>query len=171
MRRPPFNGMRHMKTITMGIACAILSSVAPAAAVITAIAANPAHAQEAGFTPIGSHALYRIDGLRDGVHKGARVRFLDMTLKNLAPETTFAATIQSVWWQGRSVGAEVKALRRDGQPFGMHGQYIAQGQVVEVSYPIPVRDDVSGITIEYSKPGDGPKKRAFTWAELGAASR
>lgn len=171
MRRTPCNGKTDMKKITTGIACAILSAVAPAAAAVMVIAANPAQAQEAGFTAIGSHALYRIDGLRDGVHKGAPVRILDMTLKNLAPETTFAATIQSVWWQGRSVGAEVKAVRRDGQPFGMHGQYIAQGQVVEVSYPIPVRDDVSGITIEYSKPGTGPKKRALTWAELAGAPR
>ncbi|MEW5687686.1 MAG: hypothetical protein AB1942_22455 [Pseudomonadota bacterium] len=160
-----------MTKITTGIACAILSAIAPAAAVVTATAASPAYAQDAGFTTIGAHALYRIDGLRDGVHKGANVRFLDMTLKNLAPETTFAATIQSVWWQGRSVGAEVKAVKRDGQPFGMHGQYITQGQVVAVSYPIPVRDDVSGVTIEYSKPGDGPKKRVFSWADLAAAAR
>lgn len=124
-----------------------------------------------GFTPVGEHALYRIDGLRDGVHKGAPVRFLDMTLKNLHPNTTFAGTIQSVRWQGRNVGAEVSAVRRDGQPLGMHGQYIAQNQVMAVSYPIPVRDDVNGITIEYSKPDGGPKKRTFTWADLAAAGR
>jgi hypothetical protein len=163
-----------MNKTTAGFARAILAAsatFASAAAMMMAATPTPAWAQEAGFTAIGSRAEYRIDGLRDGVYKGANVRFLDMTLKNLAPETTFAGSIQAVWWQGRSVGGEVQAVQRDGQPFGMYGQYIRQGQVVAVSYLIPVRDDVAGVTIEYPKPGDGPKKRTFTWADLAGSRR
>jgi hypothetical protein len=161
-----------MTKMTAGIGAAILTtSIALASAAAMAMAAPSSARAEDGFTAIGSRAEYRIDGLRDGVHKGGPVRFLDMTLKNLAPETTFAGSIQEVWWQGRSVGGEVLPVRRDGQPFGMHGQYIRQGQVVAVSYPIPVRDDVAGVTIEYPKPDGGPKKRTFTWAELAAAPR
>ncbi len=162
----------HVHMIRHACLLAAAASVTLAAGAAVAAPASPAPttaADAAGFTPIGTHALYRIDGLRDGVHKGAPVRFLDMTLKNLHPNTTFAGTIQSVRWQGRNVGAEVSAVRRDGQPLGMHGQYIAQNQVMAVSYPIPVRDDVNGITIEYSKPDGGPKKRVFSWADLAAA--
>lgn len=163
-----------MTKTTAGIARALLATsaaFATAAAMTMAASPSPARAQEAGFTAIGSRAEYRIDGVRDGVHKGASVRFLDMTLKNLAPETTFAGSIQAVWWQGRSAGGEVQPVQRDGQPFGMHAQYIRQGQVVAVSYPIPIRDDVAGVTIEYPKPDGGPRKRTFTWAELAATPR
>jgi hypothetical protein len=154
-------------------ACAVLITSAPlagAGAALTALTAGAASAQPAaGFTAIGARAEYRIDGLRDGVHNGAPVRFLDVTLRNLHADTTFAGSIQEVWWQGRGVGGEAKALQRSGQPFGMHDQYIKQGQTVAVSYPIPARPDVSGVTIEYPKPDGGPKKRAFTFAELAAA--
>jgi hypothetical protein len=163
-----------MNKTTAGIARAILAaSTVFASAATLALVADPssAWAQEAGFTAIGSHAQYRVDGVRDGVHKGADVRFVDMTLKHLAPETTFVGSIQEVWWQGRTVGSEVQPLRRDGQPFGMHGQYVRQGEVVAVSYPVPVREDVTGVTVEYPDPGPGPKKRFFSWAELAAARR
>ncbi len=156
-----------MNKTTAAIASAILAASAAVALATTPV---PALAQEAGFSPIGSGAAYRIDGVREGVYKGASVRFVDMTLKNLG-ETTFARSIQGVWWQGRTVGGEAQPLQRNGEPFGMHTQYIARGQAVAVSYPIPVRDDVTGVTIEYPKPEGGPKKRTFTWIELGAAGR
>lgn len=162
-----------MKTNIAKAACAVLMTstvFTGAGAALTALTASAACAQPAaGFTPIGTRAEYRIDGVRDGVHNGAPVRFLDVTLRNLHPDTTFAGSIQEVWWQGRGVGGEVMAVRRDGQPFGMHGQYIRQGETVSVTYPVPARPDVSGVTIEYPKPDGGPKKRAFTWAELASA--
>ena len=153
-----------------GAALMTLAVLSGLGAVLTAMTPGLAWAQAAGLTPIGSRAEYRIDGVRDGVHNGAPVRFLDMTLRNLHADTTFAGSIQEVWWQGRGVGGEVHAVRRDGQPFGMHGQYIRQGETVSVSYPVPVRPDVNGVTIKYPKPDGGPKARTFTWAELAVTT-
>lgn len=143
-----------------------IPAMAWAIAMTAGLFCSSAVAGPAAFTAIGASAEYRIDGVRSGFHKGAEVRFLDITLKNLAPETTFAGSIVEVWWQGRTVGGKVQALKRDGQPFGMHGQYIRQGDVVAVSYPVPVRDDVAGVTLEFEKPGDGPKKRILNWADI-----
>jgi hypothetical protein len=161
------------KTITTEIARAILAtSAAFAAATAMMLAAGPSPAwAQAAFAAIGTGAEYRIDGVREGVYKGAPVRFVDITIKNLAPETTFPRSILEVWWQGRTVGGEAQPLQRDGQPFGMHTQYIRQGQVVAISYPIPVRDDLAGVTLEFKARGADPRKRAFTWAELAAPTR
>jgi hypothetical protein len=123
-----------------------------------------------GFTPIGTFGEFRFDGVRTGTHKNIPVRFVDFTLKNTSDVTTFADTIQSVRWQGRTSGERVRALRPDGSPFGMHGQYVRPGEIVRVTYPIPDREDVDGVTVEYDHPGDGPRKRVWTWDGLATAA-
>jgi hypothetical protein len=132
--------------------------------------APPAAAQAAGgFTPVGSFGAYRLDGVRHAVHEGAQVRLIDMTLHNLSPTTTFPDTIQAVWWQGRNSGEQVKARRRDLSPFGMY-DYVKPGQVVEVTYVIPVRDDIHGIRVDYMHGAAGQKERRWTWDELLAGA-
>lgn len=138
------------------------------AAVVTAaplLATAPAAAQTPGFTAVGEIAEYRIDGVRDGQHQSAPVRFLDMTLRNTGKDTTFPATMQEVWWQGRTSGEKVRARRRDLTDFGMY-DFVKPGQVISVTYVLPVRADVGGITIEYDHAKSGPPKRSWTWAEL-----
>lgn len=136
-----------------------------AAALASSALAAPAFAQTADFTPIGSFGEYRLDGVRDAVHEGARVRLVDMTLRNLSGVTTFPETIQAVWWQGRGNGSQVSALRRDLSRFGMYDQ-MAPGAAVEVSYVIPVRDDIDGIRVDYMHGAAGQKERRWTWEQL-----
>ena len=141
------------------------STLAAIALVAFAMPGVPAAAQDAGFTPIGDFAEYRVDGLRDGVHEGAPVHFLDMTLRNRSTTTTFPATIQEVRWQGRSTGQEARPLHRDLTRFGMY-DFIEPAETVSVTYVIPARADIEGVTVEYPKAGDGPRGRTWTWDEL-----
>lgn len=122
-------------------------------------------AQADGFTPVGSYGAYRLDGVRDGMHEGARVRFVDMTLHNRSTETTFPETIQAIWWQGANYGGKVDARFRDLKRFGMY-DFIKPGQQVAVTYIMPVRSDIDGIRADYMKAPKGSQERRWTWDEL-----
>jgi hypothetical protein len=135
---------------------------------LSPLPATPALAQSPGFTRIGEIAEYRIEGVRRGIHQGVSVRFLDMSLRNLSTNTTFPGTMQEIWWQGRQSGAEVKPLHRDGSRFGMY-DFVKPGELVAVTYPVPDREEIGGITIEFPH-APGMQKRALNWAELGDAA-
>ena len=103
--------------------------------------------------------------MRDGVHEGMPVRFLDMTFRNTSGQTTFPETIQKVWWQGRENGRSVDARHRDLRQRGMY-EYVAPGAVWEVTYIIPRREDVLGVTISDPAQRSTEKERLRTWDEL-----
>jgi|GEM_PF-5333456 len=145
---------------------ALRASLASAAIALGVVAA-PVAAQTAGFAPVGTYGAYRLDGVRDAVHEGARVRLVDMTLHNMSTETTFPEAIQTVWWQGRHNGDKVDARRRDLSRFGMY-DFVKPGQVIEVTYIMPVRDDIDGIRVDYAKAPVGQRERRWTWDELMA---
>lgn len=126
-------------------------------------------AQVDGFTPIGIWGAYRIDGVRRGLHKDVPVRFLDISLRNTSNDGAFADTLHDVRWQGRQSGDDVPPLRRDGAPFGMFDQIIAIGETRAITYAIPDREDVEGVSVEY-QPEAGMPDRVWTWEELEAAA-
>jgi hypothetical protein len=141
---------------------ALLGSIALCVALLPS---EQAAAEEASFTPVGTFGAYRLDGVRDGMHEGARVRFVDMTLHNRSNQTTFPETIQAIWWQGRNSGGKIDARFRDLTPFGMY-DFVKPGQVIEVTYIMPVRADIDGIRADYMKAPKGQQERRWTWAEL-----
>lgn len=156
--------------IVLAVACAAIFGVTlrtGGVAALTLLVISPAIAQTVGFVAIDDFAEYRIDGARRGLHDGANVRILDVTLRNKSEITTFPGTIQEVRWQGRTSGAEVRALKRDLTPFGMYDQTISPGQTVSVSYVIPDREDILGVTIDYPRATTGTATRSLSWAELG----
>lgn len=128
-----------------------------------------AWAQGDGFTAVGSFGAWRLDGVRDGMHEGARVRFVDMTLHNRSTETSFPGTIQEIWWQGRNNGGKVEARFRDLKRFGMY-DVIKPGQMIAVTYIMPVQADIDGIRADYLKAPKGQQERRWTWDELIAGA-
>jgi hypothetical protein len=152
---------RRRALVGIALAATVLSTLAP----ISSAPAATQTADEGTFQPIGSFGGYRVDGVRDGMHEGARVRFVDMTIHNRSDQTTFPETIQSVWWQGRNTGEKVDARRRDLSRFGMY-DYVKPGAMVAVTYIIPVRDDIDGIRVDYMKAPKGEQERRWTWYEL-----
>jgi hypothetical protein len=135
------------------------------ALLLALVPTDSAVAQSADFSPVGTFGAYRIDGVRDALHEGARVRLVDMTLHNRSNQTTFPATIQDVWWQGRNNGEKIEARRRDLSRFGMY-DFIKPGEQVPVTYIVPVRSDIDGIRVEYMKAPKGQQRRRWTWDEL-----
>jgi hypothetical protein len=146
---------------------AILAAMTPLA--LTMAAATPAFAQSApqstGFVRVSDAGESRVDAVRDGVHEGVPVRFLDMTIRNTSGQTTFPETIQKVWWQGRENGRSVDARHRDLRQRGMY-EYVAPGAVWEVTYIIPRREDVLGVTISDPAQRSTEEERLRTWDEL-----
>jgi hypothetical protein len=59
------------------------------------VPSEQATAEESGFTHVGAFGAHRIDRVRDGMHVGARVRFVDTTLHNHSTETTSREIIQN----------------------------------------------------------------------------
>ena len=126
---------------------------------------GPIAAQVDGFTRVSDAGESRIDGVRDGTHEGVPVRFLDMTIRNTSGETTFPETIQKVWWQGRTSGRSEDARHRNLRQRGMY-EYVKPGAVWTVTYIIPRRDDVLGVTIIDPAQRSTAKARMITWEEL-----
>ena len=145
-----------------------LATPGAALAFSAAVAAQPEASQDqAGFTPIGRFGAYRIDGVRRGTYRDAPVRFLDVSIRNTSDDGVFADSLHDVRWQGRQSGDDVPPLRRDGTNFGMYDQVIAIGETRAITYAIPDRDDVEGVTVEF-QPEAGMPDRVWTWAELEA---
>jgi hypothetical protein len=145
------------------VACgAALSSQAQSATPTFTSAPAPL---QPGFIAVGDYGAFRLDAVRDGTHEGQRVRFVDMTLHNRSADTTFPGTIQQIWWQGRNNGDKVDARFRDLKRFGMY-DFIKPGQVIEVTYIMPVRADIDGIRADYMKAPKGQQERRWTWDEL-----
>ncbi|WP_337188536.1 hypothetical protein [Phenylobacterium sp.] len=167
----------------IGATCAVAMTCAPAKATAgessvaagspTAPADTSAHARAAAgpgaFTAIGDIGAFRLDGMRRGVQAGLPVRFLDFTLKNTGATPTFPRTLQRVWWQGRASGQTAQPLRRDGSHFGMHDQTIGPGLTIAVTYAIPDRGDVEGVTLSYPYATPAAPNRVLTWRHLAEA--
>ncbi len=126
---------------------------------------GPIATQGGGFTRVSDVGESRIDGVRDGTHEGVPVRFLDMTIRNTSDDTTFPETIQKVWWQGRTSGRSEDARHRNLRQRGMY-EYVKPGAVWTVTYIIPLRDDVLGVTISDPAQRSTAKARMITWEEL-----
>ena len=126
---------------------------------------GPIATQGGGFTRVSNVGESRIDGVRDGTHEGVPVRFLDMTIRNTSDDTTFPETIQKVWWQGRTSGRSEDARHRDLRRRGMY-EYVKPGAVWAVTYIIPLRDDVLGVTISDPAQRSTAKARLLTWDAL-----
>jgi hypothetical protein len=141
------------------------ASLGGSALLLALVPTDSAVAQSADFSPVGTFGAYRLDGVRDAMHEGARVRLVDMTLHNRSNQTTLPATIQDVWWQGRNNGEKIEARRRDLSRFGMY-DFIKPGEQVAVTYVVPVRSDIDGIRVDYMKAPKGQQERRWTWDEL-----
>ena len=155
-----------MAACAAAVACAPLGSASIAAEPTQ----PPTSIQPGVFTPIGDLGAFRLDGVRRGVHRGAPVRFLDFTLKNNGGTVTFPATLHQVWWQGRHAGEDAQPLRRDGTHFGMYDQTVGPGQTIAVTYAIPDREDVAGVTLGYPHARPALKERVLSWDQLAAAA-
>jgi len=125
----------------------------------SAALAQPAGAQASAAAQSPATGAYRIDALREGVHEGAPVRFLDLTLRNTSPHATTSQGVVDVWWQGRGRGESVKARRRDLSAFGMY-DFVKAGEVLPVTFIVPLRSDITGVEIDVAHPAPAPRSRA-----------
>lgn len=165
----------------IGAACAALATcvsaqarAAPrpvALAQASSLAPTAAQARSGDFTPIGAIGAFRLDAVRRGTHGGVPVRFLDFTLKNTGSDATFPRTLHKVWWQGRLAGEAAQPLRRDGSHFGMWDQTVDPGRTLAVTYAIPDREDVAGVTLSYPHVTPSAPERVLSWDQLAAATR
>lgn len=142
----------------------------PARVALPTSAGGDAGLKPGVFLPIGDQGAFRLDGVRVGQHRGVPVRFLDITLKNAGTTATFPRTLQEVWWQGRLAGENAQPLRRDATPFGMFDQTVAPGGTLAVTYAIPDRPDVAGVTLAYPQARPALAKRVLTWRDLTLAA-
>lgn len=154
--------MLKMNTATR-LALALLTLSTGSAAL-----AEPVGAQASAAAQSEASGGYRIDGLREGVHEGEPVRFLDLTLRNTSPHATTSQGVVDVWWLGRGRGERVKARRRDLSAFGMY-DFVKADQTLPVTFIVPLRSDIAGVEIEVAHPGSGPKKQVWSWERLSAA--
>jgi hypothetical protein len=151
----------HVAAAPLALALLTLSAGSTMLAGPAVAQASAAHSELPG--------AYRVDSLREGVFEGAPVRFLDLTLRNTSPHATTSQGVVDVWWQGRGRGESVRARRRDLSDFGMY-DFVKPGQTLPVTFVLPLRSDIAGVEIEVAHPGSGPKKQAWTWEQLSAAS-